>query len=148
MLTKENESIIDQALNLIRENMVTYSLSFTSPTKVKNFCTLRLSHESREHFLVLYLNNQHQLISDEILFSGTIDSCSVYPRELVKRALELDANAIILCHNHPSGITTPSQADHTITSQIKNCLDLFSIRLLDHIIVGHDTYSFAENGDI
>ena len=95
----------------------------------------------------MFLNNQHQLIKDEILFSGTIDGASVYPREVAKRALELNAAAVIFAHNHPSGHPEPSSADRAITKRLSGSLELFDIRVLDHIVVGGaETVSFAERG--
>jgi len=120
---------------------------FTAPDLVKDYLTLSLALEEREHFQVLFLNNQHQLLLDDRLFSGTIDGSSVYPREVVKQALHCNAAAVIVAHNHPSGVCVPSEADKSITAKLKQALATVDIRLLDHIIVGHmDTYSFAEQG--
>ena len=122
---------------------------FDNPEATADFCTLRMSQEKegQEHFLVLYLNNQHQLIEDVVEFHGTIDGASVYPRIIARQAIVMNASAIILCHNHPSGINKPSQADKNITAKIKECLHLFDIRILDHIIIaGSETFSFANNG--
>lgn len=120
---------------------------FTAPELVKNYLTLSLALEEREHFHVLFLNNQHKLLLDARLFSGTIDGSSVYPREVVKQALQCNAAAVILAHNHPSGICVPSEADKSITEKLKQALATVDIRTLDHIIVGHlETYSFAEQG--
>jgi len=120
---------------------------FTNPDIVKAFLTMRLALEEREHFEVLFLNNQHKLINVIRLFSGTIDGASVPPREVVKSALLQNAAAVIFVHNHPSGVCEPSTADKTLTSTLKQALGLVDIRVLDHIIVGGlDTYSFAEHG--
>lgn len=121
--------------------------AFTAPEIVKDYLTLTLALEEREHFHVLFLNNQHQLLLDARLFSGTIDGASVYPREVVKQALQCNAAAVILAHNHPSGVCVPSEADKGITEKLKQALTTVDIRVLDHIIVGHmETYSFAEQG--
>ena len=110
---------------------------------------ISLALEEREHFHVLFLDNQHKLLLDARMFSGTIDGASVYPREVVKRALQCNANAVIFAHNHPSGICTPSHADRQITDKLKQGLATIDIRVLDHVIVGHmETYSFAEHGEI
>ncbi|MFA0026613.1 JAB domain-containing protein, partial [Vibrio sp. 10N.261.49.A5] len=90
--------------------------------------------------------NQHHLISFEELFFGTIDSASVYPREVVKAALKTNAAAVIFAHNHPSGDATPSQADKRITQRLKDALALVDIRVLDHIVIGDSAVSFAERG--
>jgi DNA repair protein RadC len=143
---------INTALQLLfeelqRQNLHATVAAFTAPEIVKNYLTLSLALEEREHFHVLFLNNQHKLLLDDRLFSGTIDGASVYPREVVKRALQCNAAAVILAHNHPSGICVPSEADKSITDKLKQALSTIDIRILDHIIVGHmETYSFAEHG--
>ena len=143
---------INTALQLLFEELQRQNLhasveAFTAPEIVKNYLTLSLALEEREHFHVLFLNNQHKLLLDDRLFSGTIDGASVYPREVVKRALQCNAAAVILAHNHPSGICVPSEADKGITDKLKQALSTIDIRILDHIIVGHmETYSFAEHG--
>ena len=97
--------------------------------------------------MVLYLDNQNQLIKDEVLFYGTINAASVYPREVVKAALRNNAAALILAHNHPSGVAEPSQADKLITTKLQQALALVDINVLDHIIVGGENcVSFAERG--
>jgi len=132
---------------LQRRNLHAAVEAFTAPEIVKNYLTLALALEEREHFHVLFLNNQHQLLLDARLFSGTIDGASVYPREVVKQALQCNAAAVILAHNHPSGVCVPSEADRGITAKLKQALTTVDIRVLDHIIVGHmETYSFAEHG--
>ncbi|CAI0910378.1 DNA repair protein RadC [Serratia entomophila] len=101
----------------------------------------------REEFIVLYLNQQNQLIAHETLFTGTINSTEVHPREVVKRALYFNAAAVIIAHNHPSGDPTPSQADKTITLRLMQALALVDIHLLDHLVVGGmEIVSFAERG--
>ncbi|MTI62828.1 DNA repair protein RadC [Methylophaga sp.] len=109
----------------------------------------RLRHYPFEVFACLYLDNQHRLLHFEELFRGTIDGASVYPREVVKQALHHNAAAVILAHNHPSGVAEPSQADIQITKRIQSALQLVDIRVLDHIIVGDaDTTSLAQQGQI
>jgi len=107
----------------------------------------QLSHLEHEVFMLIFLDNSHHIIRSEIMFRGTIDGASVYPRECVKRALALNSAAIIMSHNHPSGNNTPSLADKEITKRISSAMDTVDIRVLDHIIVaGTQTYSFAEHG--
>ncbi len=119
----------------------------TSPNRVRNFLIAKLRHRSREGFEVLYCDNQNRMIAAETLFEGSIDSCAVYPREVVKQCLHHGANAVIFAHNHPSDNTVPSQADHAITKRLRDALALVDIRVLDHIIVSKvDTYSMAEHG--
>ena len=106
----------------------------------------RLRDNPAEVFACLFLDNRHRVIAYEELFRGTIDGASVHPREVVKRALHFNTAAVILAHNHPSGIAEPSQADERITQRLKDALALVDIRLLDHMIIGDDVVSFAERG--
>ncbi|NBI12453.1 DNA repair protein RadC [[Haemophilus] felis] len=118
---------------------------FTSSESVRFYLQTTLQHREREIFMVLFLDNQHRLIKQEEMFLGTINAASVYPREIIKTALYCNAAALILAHNHPSGVTEPSFADKQITQKIKNAAELMEIRLLDHIIVGKaECCSFAE----
>jgi DNA repair protein RadC len=120
--------------------------TFTNPTNVKEFLKLKLGAHDREVFAVMFLDNQHQLIEFEELFFGTIDAASIYPREVVKAALNHNAAAVVFAHNHPSGIAEPPQADRRITQRLVDALKLVDIRVLDHIVVGEDCVSFAEKG--
>ncbi|HDU8585518.1 TPA: DNA repair protein RadC [Vibrio alginolyticus] len=120
--------------------------TFTNPTNVKEYLKLKLGAHDREVFAVMFLDNQHQLISFEELFFGTIDAASIYPREVLKTALNHNAAAVIFAHNHPSGIAEPSQADKRITQRLIDALKLVDIRVLDHIVVGEGCVSFAEKG--
>ena len=118
-----------------------------SPADTEAFLTARLRDLPHELFCCLYLDNRHRIIHFEELFRGTIDGTSVYPREVVKQSLSVNAAAIILAHNHPSGVAEPSQADERITRRIKAALDLVDIRLLDHLIIGDGTStSLASRG--
>ncbi len=119
---------------------------FENPQQVESYLKHYLRDEKREKFTVLFLNNRHHLIANETLFSGTIDSSAVYPREIVKRALKHNASAVIIAHNHPSGVSEPSQADIAITSAISQALKLIDVRLLDHFVIGEKVKSFAESG--
>jgi DNA repair protein RadC len=113
----------------------------------QTFLADRMQHYPNEVFACLFLDNQLRLISFEELFHGTINEASVYPREIVRRALILNAAKIIIAHNHPSGRPEPSQADRDITSLIEKALELVDIRLIDHIIIGNpDHFSFATAG--
>jgi DNA repair protein RadC len=120
---------------------------FNSPQAVYDYLTIQLRGLQQEVFMVLYLDSQNQLIKDEVLFYGTINAASVYPREVVKAALRNNAAALILAHNHPSGVAEPSQADKLITTKLQQALALIDINVLDHIIVGGENcVSFAERG--
>lgn len=119
---------------------------FNDSEIVKLYLCTELQHEEREVFMVLFLDNQNRLIKKERLFLGTINSSSVYPREVIKEALYCNAAALILAHNHPSGIAEPSRSDQVITQKIRESAELMEIRILDHLIVGKaDCYSFAEH---
>ncbi len=118
-----------------------------SPEAARDYLQLHFQDEEREQFACLFLDTRHRVIALETLFQGTIDSAAVYPREVVKKALQLNAAAVILSHNHPSGDTTPSQADIRITEHISDALQLIDIKVLDHVIIGHgNTLSMAEHG--
>jgi len=146
-LNEVEDTIIEQAKSICLSRLKIFSHSFTSPERVKDYLILELANLEAERFDVLFLNNQNKLIEHVPMFYGTIDGASVYPREVVKKGLALNAAAIILAHNHPSGSMEPSQADKQITNKIKDAMNLMEIRTLDHLIVaGKDTYSFAEHG--
>jgi len=121
--------------------------ALTSPEATRAYLYAQLRGYSYEVFACLFLDNQHRVILLEELFRGTIDSASVYPREVAKRALFHNAAAVIFAHNHPSGVSEPSQSDKQITDKLKQSLLLFDIRVLDHFIIGDgQPYSFAEHG--
>ena len=107
-----------------------------SPADTEAFLQARMRHLDHELFCCLFLDNRHRVLSFDELFRGTIDGTSVYPREVVKEALAVNAAAVILAHNHPSGVAEPSQADERITKRLKSALELVDIRLLDHLIIG------------
>jgi DNA repair protein RadC len=120
---------------------------FDSPTAVRDYLRLQLADLGHEVFAVLFLDAQHRLLVYEPLFRGTLTQTSVYPREVLKRALALNAAAVILAHNHPSGVAEPSRADEFLTQQLKNALALIDVRVLDHLVVGRQgTVSFTERG--
>ena len=122
---------------------------FSNPASVGEFLLAQLGQCHQEVFGVLFLDNQHRLIAWEKLFFGTVNSASVHPREVVKRALHHNAAAIILSHNHPSGVAEPSEPDQCITRQLQEALQLVDVRVLDHVIVGSGhTISLAERGMI
>ena len=110
--------------------------SIRSPADTEAFLQAHMQHLDHEVFCCLFLDNRHRVLCFDKLFRGTIDGTSVYPREVVKEALAVNAAAIILAHNHPSGVAEPSQADERITRRLKSALELVDIRLLDHLIIG------------
>jgi DNA repair protein RadC len=120
---------------------------FDSPQRVKDFLGLQLGERPQEVFAVLFLDVQHRLIRLEELFQGTLTQTSVYPREVARRALMLNAASVVLAHNHPSGVAEPSRADEFLTQSLKTALALIDVRVLDHLIVGRgQVVSLAERG--
>ena len=120
---------------------------FDSPAKVKDYLALELGGRAQEVFAVLFLDGRHRLLKLEALFHGSLTQTSVYPREVVKRALALNAGAVVLAHNHPSGVAEPSRADEFLTQTLKAALQLVDVRVLDHVIVGQgQVVSLAERG--
>lgn len=143
----EEDGIISQAINILEERMFTRGPQLSSPTTVSNYFQMKLMDEPNEVFAVAFLDGAFQVIAYEHMFNGTVNSTSVYPRVVLTRCLELSASAILVAHNHPSGLTTPSEADKVLTTSLKNALQLLDIRLLDHFIIGKGKpFSFAENG--
>jgi DNA repair protein RadC len=120
---------------------------FDAPDAVRQFLRLKLGGLTHEVFAVLFLDAQHRLITMEEMFRGTLTQTSVYPREVVKRGLDLGAAAVILAHNHPSGVAEPSRADELLTQALKSALALVDMRVLDHLVVGAgEVTSMAERG--
>lgn len=121
--------------------------SFEQPQAVKDYLSLQLAALDHEVFGVMFLDARHQLMRFEVLFRGTLTHTAVHPREVVKRALALNAGAVVLAHNHPSGAADPSRADELITQALRQALQLVDVKVLDHVIVGRaGTVSFAERG--
>jgi DNA repair protein RadC len=120
---------------------------FNTPQAVRDYLQLQLGARSYEVFAVLFLDSQHRLIELEEMFRGTLTQTSVYPREVVKRALTLNAGSVVLAHNHPSGTAQPSRADELLTQTLKAALALIDVRVLDHFVVtGQQAVSMAEMG--
>ncbi|MFC0227628.1 RadC family protein [Serratia aquatilis] len=141
------QHIITQAICLLERQLQARTVVLTQPDAVRRYLRLQLERQEREVFMVMYLDNQHRLIACETLFTGTLASVNVYPREIVKQALAYNAAALILAHNHPSGMAEPSQADRTVTETVTAALSLIDVRVLDHIVIGHgEAVSFAERG--
>jgi DNA repair protein RadC len=135
----ENAAVLFKAVHALTQKMLKNDMEqkpiLSSWQKLLDYCHVALAHEKREHFRVLFLSRKNQLMSDEIQQSGTVDQAPVYPREIVKRALELGASAIILVHNHPSGDPTPSNADITMTNEIIRAAATMDILVHDHLII-------------
>lgn len=144
--TTQQQATIQEAIGILESRLRT-TKAFTNTSDVKQFCQLHIAHERDEHFCCMFMDTQHRLIAFERLFSGTVDGASVYPRVVVRRALELNAAALIFTHNHPSGEPKPSTSDISITKRLKDALHLIDVRVLDHIITGAaETVSLAETG--
>ncbi len=120
--------------------------SIGNPTDANEFLRARLGALAHEEFHILWLDNRHRIIDCQKLFTGTIDGASIYPREVVRAALSVNACAAILAHNHPSGIAEPSAADRALTSELRDALRLIGVRILDHIVVGAECVSMAGRG--
>lgn len=141
------DEVIEAAKHIMESMMERRDISLTSPHLVRQYLMMRLGRAEREIFCVLFLDNQNRLIVAEDLFMGTVDGASVYPREVVKAALKHNAAAVLLAHNHPSGMVEPSFADQRITERLATALELIDVRVLDHFIVsGIESTSFAERG--
>lgn len=143
-------STLQAALELTRrhyQQLMMIGPALSNPRATREFLRARLRDLPHEVFCCVYLDNRHRVIAFEELFRGTIDGASVHPREVVKHALARNAAALILVHNHPSGLAEPSQADELITRRLKEALALVEIRVLDHLVVGDGVCeSFAERG--
>ncbi|MBT3022405.1 MAG: DNA repair protein RadC [Candidatus Thiodiazotropha sp. (ex Lucina aurantia)] len=142
------QAVLEMARRYLHEQLET-SGSLTAPEQTQDYLRARLRHYAYEVFSCLFLDNRHRVIRYEELFRGTIDGANVHPREVVRRALELNAAALIFAHNHPSGMAEPSRADRQITQRLKDALALVDIRVLDHIVIGEgEAVSLAERGMI
>jgi DNA repair protein RadC len=141
-----NNQVLYWARSIIEEKF-RRSNYLISPAITRDFLSLVYANETREVFSVIFLDNQNGVLAYQNLFQGTIDGAAVYPREIVKAALAHNAAAVILAHNHPSGVAEPSRADINITERIVKALEVVDIRVLDHLIVGGTAIvSFAEQG--
>ena len=146
MSSTDEDDLVAQALCVLAKRARRDTV-LTSPNAVRDYLTVKLSPYEHELFVVVLLDNSHRVIDVVELFRGTINSAAVHPREVVKLALANNAAAVILAHNHPSGVTEPSHADHAITERLKTALALVDIRVLDHFVVGGGCWvSFAERG--
>lgn len=143
--TYSENDILASAANILEEKF-TQTPTFSSAADTKSFLQFKMAALEHETFCIMHLNSQHHLIEFEELFRGTINAAAVYPREVVKSVLAHNASAVILVHNHPSGIPEPSESDKTLTLNLKAALALIDVPVLDHIVVGKDCVSFAERG--
>jgi DNA repair protein RadC len=139
-------AVIEMARRALAEQMQAKPV-FDTPQRVKDYLSLHLRGQQHEVFVVMFLDAQHRLLVVEDMFRGTLTQTSVYPREVVKRALALNAGAVVFAHNHPSGVAEPSRADEFLTQTLKAALQLVDVRVLDHLVVGQGhVVSMAERG--
>lgn len=139
------QDVLAAAEGILRERLERQG-SIGSSTDANDFLRMRLGALAHEEFHVLWLDNRHRIIDCQKLFTGTVDGASIYPREVVRAALSINASAAILAHNHPSGVAEPSAADRAITHELRDALRLVGVRILDHIVVGAECVSMAGRG--
>ncbi|MDT7824241.1 DNA repair protein RadC [Xanthomonas hortorum pv. vitians] len=145
-LQMDEEGILLAAATILEQRLQRQG-RIHSPDQAGDYLVARCAHLPHEVFGVVFLDNQHHIISTEHLFTGTVDGCEVHSRVVAKRALELNAAAVILFHNHPSGNPEPSEADRKVTKRLEQALGLLDIRLLDHLVIGgQKNVSLAERG--
>jgi DNA repair protein RadC len=140
------QAVLELARRSLREE-IRRDPALSSPDKVRDYLKMTLAHREHEVFMALFLDAQNRLLTADELFRGTLTQTSVYPREVVKRALAVNAASVIFAHNHPSGVAEPSRSDELLTASLRQALGLVDVRVLDHLIVaGSSTVSFAERG--
>ena len=139
------QAVLEMSRRYLFEN-IQRGDALCSPQETREYLKAQLRGYQHEVFACLFLDNRNRVIEFEIMFHGTIDGASVYPREVVKVALKKNAASVIFAHNHPSGVAEPSLADEKITQRLKAALNMVDIRVLDHVIVGDEVVSFAERG--
>ena len=139
------QAVIEMARRYFGEEIMVQN-AMECPEAVREFLLAKLQDEKHEVFAVMFLDNQFRVIRFEKVFTGTVDCAAVYPRVVVEKVLNCNATAVILAHNHPSGIAEPSNADVAITDRLKKALALIDVKVLDHYIIGHNVVSFAQRG--
>jgi len=145
--TASDDEVIAKALSIIKRRLTKPGEVMSSPLLIKNYLIIELAELEHEVFVAIFLDAQHRVLEYREMFRGTLTQTSVYPREVVKEALRLNAGAVVFAHNHPSGMPEPSRADEMLTQTLKNALALVEVKVLDHIIIGGTTtVSFAERG--
>lgn len=146
-MNEAESKIVDRALSILERELTTTNIVFDTAARAKQYVTLNLAQREREVFGGLFLDTRHQLIEYTELFYGTLNRANIHAREVVKAALNCNAGAVIIVHNHPSGNPEPSQADVHITGELKSILEIVDVQLLDHLVVGHtQVVSLAERG--
>ena len=147
MMDDKTKRLVNRALAAMEATAMTYEAELTEPKHVADYLQLKLGRLDYECFSIVTLTAQNAVISYHEMFRGTLTQTSVYPREIVKESLRLNAAAVILAHNHPSGVAEPSRADELLTASLKQTLSLVDVKVLDHFIVAYSqVLSFAERG--
>ncbi len=145
--TRYEDATIRRALRILENRLRVPGTQLCGPNAVRDYLSLWLGDREHEVFAAVFLDAQNRVIAAEELFRGTLNQTAVYPREVVKRALALNAGAVIFAHNHPSGVEEPSQADHRLTEELKTALAMVDVRTLDHFVIAGRRYtSFMERG--
>lgn len=140
------QDIMEMASSLVKKRFER-GMAIKAPQDTHQYLAVTLAEKEHEVFGLIYLDGRHCVLAMELLFRGTVDTATIYPREIVKQILAVNAAAVILFHNHPSGIAEPSSADQRITNRIVKALETIDVRVLDHIVLGgHQAVSFAERG--
>ncbi|MEN3353881.1 MAG: repair protein RadC [Betaproteobacteria bacterium] len=140
------QAVLEMSRRALRETL-DRGTALSSPQTVRDYLRLKLQGRAHEVFVAVFLDAQNRVLAVEELFRGTLTQTSVFPREIVKRALHFNAAAVIFAHNHPSGVAEPSRADEALTQTLKHTLALVDVKVLDHFVVGGDAaMSFAERG--
>lgn len=146
-LTRREAKTVQAAIRILELHLHKPGQALTSPGAVRDYLRLRLGGQQHEVFVCIFLDAQHRVIEAADLFHGTLTQTSVYPREVLRAALERNAAAVIFAHNHPSGVAVPSRADELLTRNLKEALTYIDVKVLDHFIVGdEEVLSFAEKG--
>jgi DNA repair protein RadC len=137
--------VLDAAATLVAERE--RGITISAPRDAESICRALVGSYPAERFAAVWLDTRHRVLHAETLFNGTVDGATIYPREVVRRAIELNAAAVIFTHQHPSGVAEPSEADRSITQRLTKALALVEVRVLDHVVLGADqTVSLAERG--
>ncbi len=146
-MSAADQAIVSSALSILDRHMRAIGVCLESPAAVKAYLRLKLERLENEIFAVVFMDHKNRVIEYREMFFGTIAGASVYPREVVKAAMKVNASCAILVHNHPSGDSHPSQADRHLTKRLKEALELVDVRVLDHLVVGqNEITSLAEMG--
>lgn len=146
-MNPQEQVIVDQAMQILDRHIKIHPFAASSPDAVRRYLRIKLEQQERELFGVLFLDAQNRVIAFEEMFLGSLTECRVYPREIARAALGHNAAAVILAHNHPSGVSTPSQADIALTKALVDALSSLDIRILDHMVIGAgEISSLAEKG--